>query len=197
MKEAVKEVIFATNNAHKVREVAAEISGIKVLTLADVGLSGDIPETSPTLQGNAAQKARWVFERTDGSMDVFADDTGLEIDALDGEPGVFSARYSGGGAEQNIDKVLEKLQGSSNRSAQFRTVICLKKGGSGDELFFQGVVRGEILNARTGADGFGYDPIFSPEGSDLSFAEMDLAQKNLISHRGRAVRALCDYYKNI
>lgn len=189
----MKQIIFATNNEHKVVEVASAMSGVEILTLAQCGLSGDIPETAPTLDGNAAQKARWVFERTDGSRDIFADDTGLEIDALGGEPGVYSARYSGGGADENIDLVLKKMEGATNRRAQFRTVICLKRSGSGEELFFEGVVKGTILGERYGEAGFGYDPIFRPDGFEKSFAQMALDVKNSISHRGRAVCALCAY----
>lgn len=184
------ELIFATNNEHKVQEVERALTGdVRVLTLNQCGLSGDIPETAPTLEGNAAQKARWVYERTDGSIDVFADDTGLEIEALNGEPGVYSARYSGGDAEANMSLVLSKMQGVENRSAQFRTVICLKRA-LGEECFFEGIVRGRILKERQGAGGFGYDPIFEPEGFSISFAEMSLDDKNCISHRGRAVAAL-------
>lgn len=184
------ELIFATNNEHKVEEVLQAMAGdVRILTLKQCGLSGDIPETAPTLEGNATQKARWVYERTDGSVDVFADDTGLEIEALGGEPGVYSARYSGGDAEANMALVLSKMEGVENREAQFRTVICLKRAG-GDEYFFEGIVRGRILEERQGSEGFGYDPIFEPEGFGISFAQMSLDDKNRISHRGRAVSAL-------
>lgn len=164
---------------------------MSVLSLKDVQLEGEIPETADTLAGNALQKARWVYDRS--GLDCFADDTGLEVEALDGRPGVYSARYAGDGCsfDDNIDKLLLEMQGKSNRRARFRTVVCLLEGG--EPRYFEGFVAGEILTERAGEGGFGYDPVFRPERFALSFAEMPAEVKNRISHRGMAIRRLVDY----
>lgn len=191
----MKRLIFATNNKHKVEEVRAALDGIvEIVTLAEAGLSGEIPETADTLQGNALQKAQWVWDRT--HTDCFADDTGLEVDALGGAPGVYSARYAGEHCSfnDNINKLLAALEGKSNRSADFRTVICLIEGG--EPKYFEGRVDGQILTGRhSNGEGFGYDPVFMPDRFALSFAEMPLDVKNTISHRGLAVKKLAEYLK--
>lgn len=191
----MKRLIFATNNKHKVEEVRAALDGIvEIVTLAEAGLSGEIPETADTLQGNALQKAQWVWDRT--HTDCFADDTGLEVDALGGAPGVYSARYAGEHCsfDDNINKLLAALEGKSNRSADFRTVICLIEGG--EPKYFEGRVDGQILTERhSNGEGFGYDPIFMPDRFALSFAEMPLDVKNTISHRGLAVAKLAAHLK--
>ena len=191
----MKKLIFATNNKHKVEEVRAALDGIvEIVTLAEAGLSGEIPETADTLQGNALQKAQWVWDRT--HTDCFADDTGLEVNALGGAPGVYSARYAGEHCsfDDNINKLLAALDGQSNRKADFRTVICLIEGG--ETHYFEGRVDGQILTERhSNGEGFGYDPIFMPDRFAVSFAEMPLNVKNTISHRGLAVKKLAEYLK--
>ena len=230
----MKRLIFATNNRHKLTEVRAALDGIaEVVSLAEVGLEGDIPETADTLQGNALQKAEWVWNRVwgAGSGDpatspnrfdgCFADDTGLEVDALGGAPGVYSARYAGEHCsfDDNIDKLLVALDGETNRKADFRTVICLlsltprpplleREGENGENLsplltgegsgvrplYFEGRVDGQILTERhSNGEGFGYDPVFMPDRFAVSFAEMPLEVKNMISHRGLAVKKLCEF----
>lgn len=199
----MKRLIFATNNKHKVEEVRAALDGTaEVVTLAEAGLHGEIPETADTLQGNALQKAQWVVEqlkskgyelKVDG---VFADDTGLEVDALGGAPGVYSARYAGEHCsfDDNVNKLLHALDGVTDRRADFRTVICLIEGE--ECRFFEGRVDGQILTERhSNGEGFGYDPIFMPDRFAVSFAEMPLEVKNLISHRGLAVKKLAEYLK--
>lgn len=184
-----KKIVFATHNANKVKEVAAQLAEFyEVLSLTDINCHEDIPETEKTLQGNALLKARHV--RDNYEMDCFADDTGLEIEALNGEPGVYSARYAGENctSEDNIDLVLTKLKNESNRSARFRTVIALLQGE--DEILLEGCANGLIISTKTGDEGFGYDPIFQPEGYTSTFAQMTIAEKNEISHRGKAVRKL-------
>ena len=188
----MRTLIFSTNNKHKIHEVRELIgSDIVLKSLADVGLEGDIPETSDTLQGNALQKAQWVWERT--GNDCFADDTGLEVEALGGAPGVYSARYAGEHCsfDDNINKLLAAMEGNTNRRACFRTVICLIEQGV--PRYFEGRVDGVILTERYGNEGFGYDPIFMPDRFAVSFAEMPLEVKNKISHRCLAVQKLCDY----
>ena len=188
----MKELVFATNNKHKLQEVSQMLEGIvHIKSLSDAGLSGDIPETADTLEGNALQKARWVYERT--GSDCFADDTGLEVDALGGRPGVYSARYAGEHCtfDDNINKMLAEMDGKTNRKACFRTVICLLEHG--EPRYFEGRVDGTILTERYGKEGFGYDPIFMPDRFAVSFAEMPLEVKNHISHRGRAVAKLVEY----
>ncbi len=185
-----QKLVFATNNAHKLEEAAAILgSGYEVLSLHEIGCNADIPETSDTFAGNAIQKARYVKEHF--GYDCFADDSGLEVDALDGAPGVYSARYSGGGSEANMDKLLLNLAGENNRAAQFRTVIALLVGD--DILLFEGVVRGVIIEERRGEGGFGYDPVFMPEGYNHTFAELGNDIKNRISHRAKAVELLAQY----
>ena len=182
-------LVFATNNAHKLEEIREMAGGqYEIVSLKEIGCQEEIPEEQDTLEGNALQKARFVKERY--GADCFADDTGLEIAALGGEPGVRSARYAGEGhdSEANMRKVLAKMEGVDDRRARFRTVIALILDG--EEHLFEGEVRGEILREKHGAEGFGYDPIFRPEGFAESFAEMSLDAKNDISHRGRATRAL-------
>lgn len=188
----MKKLIFATNNKHKIEEVSSLLSGkVEIISLAAAGLEGEIPETSDTLQGNALQKTQWVWDRT--KSDCFADDTGLEVEALDGAPGVYSARYAGEHCsfDDNIDKLLRALQGETNRKAAFRTVICLIENG--EPHYFEGKIEGTILTERHGIGGFGYDPIFLPNRYAVSFAEMPLEVKNLISHRGLSVKKLVDY----
>jgi XTP/dITP diphosphohydrolase len=188
------EILFASNNAHKVDEVRAALpSQFTIRSLREVMGDVDIPETGVTLQENAAIKARFLFAET--GMNCFADDTGLEITALNGAPGVYSARYAGEGCtfEDNMNKVLANLEGETNRSARFRTVICLILKGK--EYFFEGEIKGEILTSRVGEQGFGYDPIFKPEGYQLTFAQMTVDQKNTISHRGLAVQKLVEFLK--
>ncbi|WP_163710684.1 non-canonical purine NTP diphosphatase [Mangrovibacterium lignilyticum] len=182
-------LVFATNNPNKLKEIQHILGDqVELLGLTDIGCTEEIPETAPTLEGNALQKAMYVYEKF--GFDCFADDTGLEIEALDGEPGVYSARYAGGAkdAEANMTKVLEKLQNEENRKACFKTAIAIVIGGK--KTLMNGEVQGTILAEKRGAEGFGYDPIFQPEGYELSFAEMDLSEKNKISHRARAVQKL-------
>jgi XTP/dITP diphosphohydrolase len=183
------QLVFATNNEHKLRELGEILKGeFKLLSLNDITCSDEIPETGNTLEANASQKSFYIWDRY--HTDCFSDDTGLEIAALNNEPGVRSARYAGEGrnANDNIDKVLAELKGNENRKACFRCVISLITGGK--EYLFEGRVDGEILIERHGKSGFGYDPIFRPDGFDHSFAEMDAEVKNSISHRGRAVQKL-------
>ena len=190
----MRTLVFATNNKHKLQEVSEMLKGTVIIRpLAETGLEGDIPETADTLQGNALQKAQWVYERT--GMDCFADDTGLEVDALGGAPGVYSARYAGEHCsfDDNIDKLLAALDGEVNRRADFRTVICLMEGGQ--PRYFEGRVDGVILTGRYGKEGFGYDPVFMPDRFAVSFAEMPLEVKNRISHRGLAIQKLVEYLK--
>ncbi len=201
----MRRLIFATNNKHKLQEVRAALDGrVEVLSLADANLSGEIPETADTLQGNAQQKAEWVWDRISATdVDgVFADDTGLEVDALGGAPGVYSARYAGEHCsfDDNIDKLLGAMDGVTNRRADFCTVICLMESGSGvgqpKVNFFEGRVDGQILTERhSNGEGFGYDPVFMPDRFAVSFAEMPLDVKNRISHRGLAVAKLAEYLK--
>ena len=202
----MKKLIFATNNKHKVGEVREALSGIvKIVTLAEAGLSGEIPETADTLQGNALQKAQWVVEKLKENGEgltfdgVFADDTGLEVEALNGAPGVYSARYAGEHCsfDDNINKLLQALDGQTNRKACFRTVICLLESGRDcSPSFFEGRVDGQILTERhSNGEGFGYDPVFMPDRFAVSFAEMPLEIKNSISHRGLAVKKLVEYLR--
>lgn len=188
---------MATNNAHKLEEVRQILgSRFQVKGLADIGCHEDIPETATTLEGNARQKARYVYEHY--GIDCFADDTGLEVEALGGEPGVFTARFgqmNGYGeshdAQANIRCLLDKLQGAPNRRARFRTAVVLLLDGR--EHLFEGIVEGEILREPAGEAGFGYDPVFAPEGRPTSFAQMDAQAKNAISHRGRAIERLAAF----
>lgn len=188
----MNELIFATHNANKAKEVKVLLPHLKVQSLSEIGFYDEIPETGETLQDNALIKARTIFKAT--GKPCFADDTGLEVEALNGAPGVYSARYAGEGAnsENNMDKLLAELEGKENRKAQFRTVIAYIDN-AGREHLFEGSVQGEILKARQGGEGFGYDPIFLPKGETESFAEMSAVRKNTMSHRGRAMRKLVEY----
>lgn len=189
------ELIFATNNAHKLAEVEAVLGDrFRLLTPRDCGITEEIPEEQPTLEGNALQKARYIHERT--GRDCFADDTGLEVEALGGAPGVHSARYATDGHDfaANNRLLLRNLAGASTRRARFRTVIALILDGR--ESLFQGAVEGRIAETEAGCGGFGYDPLFVSEGCDRTFAEMTDEQKNALSHRGRAVRKLAEYLHN-
>ena len=188
-------LIFATNNAHKIAEVQAVLGeGYELVTPRQMGITEDIPETASTLEGNARQKARYLYERT--GLDCFADDTGLEVDALDGAPGVHSARYATDGHdfEANTRLLLHNMEGKEDRRARFRTAIILIEGG--EEHLFEGRVEGEITCEPAGCSGFGYDPVFRPEGYEQTFAEMSADEKNAISHRARAVAKLAEYLKH-
>lgn len=187
-------LVFATNNRHKLEEVRDILgNGVEILSLSDIGCNDDIPETADTLQGNALIKARHIYNKY--NVNCFADDTGLEVEALDGAPGVLSARYAGDGHDSgaNMQKLLQNLTGKSNRNAQFRTVIALIIDGK--EMLFDGIVKGHITEEKMGCSGFGYDPIFVPEGYSESFAQMGSDEKNSISHRYRATKKLNDYLK--
>lgn len=185
-------IIFATNNAHKLSEVQAVLGdGFTLVTPRECGVTEEIPEEQETLEGNASQKARYLHDRT--GMDCFADDTGLEVEALGGAPGVHSARYATDGHDfaANNRLLLKNMEGVADRRARFRTVISLIIDG--EEHLFEGIVEGRILDHETGHEGFGFDPLFVPEGSEKSFAEMTPDEKNAVSHRGRAVRKLAAY----
>ncbi|UKJ07298.1 RdgB/HAM1 family non-canonical purine NTP pyrophosphatase [Solitalea lacus] len=191
----LNKLVFATNNAHKVEEVSAMLDGaFELFTLDQIGCDADIPETGNTFAENAGQKSWYVYDNF--QLNCFGDDSGLEVDALNGEPGVYSARYSGSrDHDKNIDIVLEKLGNAANRTARFKAVISLVINGK--EHLFEGTVEGTIRNARSGTDGFGYDPIFQPDGYDVTFAEMTMEEKNAISHRGRAVAKLVEFLNNL
>lgn len=185
-------ILFATNNAHKLAEVQAVLGdSYTLVTPRDCGVTEEIPETQPTLEGNALQKARYLYERT--GLDCFADDTGLEVEALGGAPGVHSARYATDGHDfaANNRLLLQNLAGKENRRARFRTVVALILGGR--EYLFEGVVEGQIIDRETGHEGFGYDPLFRPDGYDRTFAQMTTEEKNAVSHRARAVRKLVTF----
>ncbi len=182
-------IIFATNNIHKLKEINSILgNSFELLSLKDVGIDEDIPEDEPTLEGNAAFKARFVHRMT--GMDVFADDTGLEVEALGGLPGVHSARFAGESKnpDDNNRKLLALLSGSGNRKARFRTVIAFIRNN--EEYLFEGIVTGKIMGEKRGSEGFGYDPVFVPDGENRTFAEMSLDEKNRISHRSRAFEKL-------
>lgn len=189
-------LVFATNNLNKLKEVQEMLSDeIELLSLKDIGCFEDIPETANTLEGNARIKANHITKNY--GYDCFADDTGLEVPSLNGEPGVYSARYarSPRNAEKNMDKLLSNLADKEDRSAQFRTIITLNLGNRSYD--FEGICKGTILTEKKGHEGFGYDPIFQPDGYDISFAEMSLDEKNKISHRKRAVQKLVDFLRNL
>lgn len=193
----MKQIVFATNNKHKLQEIR-EIVGDKltISSLLDIGCTEDIPENEATLEGNALAKARYVKEHY--GYDCFADDTGLEVEALDGQPGVKSARYAPGeghDSEANMKLLLKNMEGKENRRARFRTVIALIADGK--EQLVEGIVNGCITEQRAGCEGFGYDPVFRPEGFDVTFAQMTSEEKNSISHRGRATRGLLEILKNL
>ena len=188
------EIIFATNNAHKLAEVQAVLGeGFRLLTPRECGITEDIPETQPTLEGNASQKAHYLFDRTE--RNCFADDTGLEVYALDGAPGVHSARYATDGHDFDANNrlLLKNLEGVTDRRARFRTVISLILDGC--EHQFEGIVEGHIAEQAAGVEGFGYDPLFIPDGFSKTFAEMTAEEKNAVSHRGRAVRRLVEFLR--
>ena len=192
----MRKLVFATNNDHKLRELKQILPPeFELLCLNDIGCYEDIPETGPTLEINAGQKSSYIWNKY--GLNCFADDTGLEIEALSNEPGVYSARYAGEerSATANMAKVLEKMAGQPNRKARFRCVISLIIDGQENQ--FEGIVEGRILTENRGQDGFGYDPIFMPDSYNLSFAEMGSAEKNQISHRGRAVEQLVSYLRNL
>lgn len=190
----MKKLVFATNNQHKLEEVRAVLADkLEIISLNELGCFDDIPETADTLEGNALIKAQYIYEKF--GLDCFADDTGLEVDALGGEPGVYSARYAGedNNARNNMHKLLKNLGENSNRTAHFRTVIALIEG---DEIrYFEGKINGQIAYEPRGDAGFGYDPIFIPEGYNISFAEIGAEVKNTISHRALAVGKLTEYLK--
>lgn len=189
------QICFATNNAHKLDEVRQILGAqFQVLSLAEIGCNEELPENQDTLEGNSEEKAMYVYQHY--QVNCFADDTGLEVDTLNGEPGVYSARYAGPqrSGDDNMRLLLKNLANKENRSAQFRTVITLVLDGQKHK--FEGVVRGMIAHQKTGSAGFGYDPIFVPEGFDQSFAEMSPRDKNRISHRGRAIQKLVHFLQN-
>lgn len=190
-----KRLVFATNNAHKLEEIRAILgNSIEILSLADIHCHADIPETADTLEGNARQKSRYVYEHY--GLDCFADDTGLEVESLGGAPGVYSARYANGqghDSQANMNKLLKEMEEKNVRKAQFRTIISLIE--KGEERQFEGIVKGQITREKRGESGFGYDPIFQPDGYETTFAELGSDIKNRISHRARAVAALCDYLR--
>ena len=193
----MKRIVFATNNPNKLREVKNIIGNkIEIVSLADINCFDDIPETQPTIEGNASQKSHYILDKY--NIDCFSDDTGLEIEALDGEPGVYSARYAGGKEirfEDNIKKVLSNLKNKENRRARFKTVVSLILDGK--EFFFEGIVNGKIIEEKRGASNFGYDPVFMPDGYDKTFAELTESEKNKISHRGIVIRKLADFLNNL
>lgn len=191
-----QQLVIATNNAHKLSEIQAVVGDkFDILSLKELGCFDDIPETADTLEGNALQKARYIYERY--HCDVFADDTGLEVAALDGRPGVHTARYAypdRNDTEANVAKILRELEGKDDRRAQFRTAIALILHGR--EHIFEGKVEGFITTECRGTDGFGYDPVFSPEDTGKTFAELGVDVKNRLSHRARAVQQLCDFLRD-
>ena len=191
-----RKLVFATNNAHKLEEVAAILGDqVELLSLNDIGCQADIPETAETLEGNALLKSSYIYKNY--HLDCFADDTGLEVETLNGAPGVYSARYAGGeghDAQANMLRLLHELDGKENRKAQFRTAISLILDGK--EYLFEGVIKGEIIKEKRGDSGFGYDPVFMPEGYDRTFAELGNDIKNQISHRALAVQKLCEFLQS-
>ena len=187
-------IVFATNNQNKILEIQSMLpKSIELMSLESIGCFEDIPETANTIEGNAIQKANYVLEKY--GYDCFADDTGLQVQALNGEPGVYSARYAGEqkNANDNMNKLLFELESKSNRKAQFKTVICLNLNG--EQLLFTGIASGEIFKEKIGNGGFGYDPIFIPDGFSESFAQLSLQTKNEISHRGKATKLLLEFLK--
>ena len=189
-------LVFATNNLHKLKEVQEMLSNsIEVLSLKDIGCFEDIEETEITLEGNAKLKADYITKKY--GFDCFADDTGLEVEALDGDPGVYSARYAGehGNAEKNMEKLLIELKNKSNRKGKFKTIIALNL--TNKQYLFEGICDGEILKEKTGVKGFGYDPIFKPSNASCSFAEMNSEEKNIISHRGIAIQKLVKFLNSL
>ncbi len=188
----IMQLVFASNNKNKIKEIQLLVpQSIKVLSLEDIGCFEEIPETEDTIEGNAIQKANYVTEKY--GYNCFADDTGLEVEALNGEPGVYSARYAGEqkDATDNMDKLLNNLKGISNRNAQFKTVIALNLNGN--QSLFTGIIKGKIIEEKIGSNGFGYDPIFVADGYNQTFAELTIGEKSVISHRGLAVKQLVDF----
>lgn len=196
MAQLTRDLVFATNNLHKLLEVQHLLgNSFRLLSLNEIGITEEIPEDYDTLEQNALQKAWYIFNKT--NRNCFADDTGLEVDVLDGRPGVYSARYAGESKnpKNNITKLLGELKDKTNRRARFRTVVALIIDGN--EHLFEGIVNGQIVVEERGADGFGYDPVFLPDGYSLTFAEMELDQKNLISHRAKAINKLVDFLQKL
>lgn len=188
-------LVFASNNQNKIKEIQLLVpNSIEIVSLKDIGCTEDIPETADTIEGNAILKANYVAEKY--GFNCFADDSGLEIDALNGEPGVYSARYAGEPKDdsKNIDKVLENLKDKTNKKAHFKTVICLNIDGK--QHLFTGIVNGKIIENRVGDNGFGYDPIFVADSYSKTFAELSMEEKAAISHRGKAVKKLVDFLQN-
>ena len=194
----MEQIVFATNNQHKLQEIRSLIRQFEILSLADINFTESIPEEQTTIEGNSLQKARHVYQKT--GYNCFADDTGLEVEALEGEPGVYSARFAAlknnkpewaGKSEKNIEVLLETMRNKSNRKAQFKTVITLIRNG--ESFSFDGIVKGQIKKEKSGNEGFGYDPIFIPEGYNITFAEMNTEEKNKISHRGIAMQKLVSH----
>ncbi len=188
------QLVFATNNKNKLKEVQAMLTNFEIVSLADIHCFDDIPETADTLQGNAILKANYVTEKF--GLNCFADDTGLEVEALNNEPGVYSARYAGkeNNSEANMQKLLKNLENESNKKAQFKTAIALNINGK--QFIFEGICKGQILTKKQGEEGFGYDPIFMPDNFNQSFAEMTMKEKARISHRGLAIQELVTFLKN-
>jgi XTP/dITP diphosphohydrolase len=190
----IMQLVFASNNANKIKEIQILLpKTIQVISLSDIGCYEEIPETAATIEGNAILKANYVTQKY--GYNCFADDTGLEVEALNGEPGVYSARYAGEqkNPDDNMDKLLGNLEGKSNRNAQFKTVIALNLNGK--QHLFTGIIKGTIINDKLGNQGFGYDPIFQPEGYQHTFAQLSLQEKATISHRGLATKQLLDFLK--
>ena len=184
-------LVFATNNKNKLKEVQAMLTNFEIVSLAEINCFEDIPETAETLEGNAILKANYITEKF--GLNCFADDTGLEVEALNNAPGVFSARYAGeeNNSEKNMNKLLRELGENTNRNAQFRTAVALNIEGK--QFIFEGICKGEILKQKQGDSGFGYDPIFMPSGFNKSFAEMEMREKGQISHRGKAISKLITF----
>jgi len=184
-------LVFATNNKNKLKEVQAMLTNFEIVNLADINCFDDIPETADTLEGNAILKADYITQKY--GLNCFADDTGLEVEALNNAPGVYSARYAGeeNNAENNMNKLLSAVQNEPNRKAQFRTAVALNIEGK--QFVFEGICKGEILKKKQGESGFGYDPIFKPNGFNKSFAEMNMIEKGKISHRGKAIKKLVTF----
>ncbi|NOU17858.1 MAG: non-canonical purine NTP diphosphatase [Bacteroidales bacterium] len=196
MSHILRELVFATNNPHKLSEVQHLLgNSFHLLSLLDINFKDEIPEDYDTLEENALQKAQHIYTIT--KQNCFADDTGLEVEALNGRPGVYSARYAGESKDPkaNVQKLLMELKGVENRKARFRTVVALILDGK--EHLFEGIVNGQIIESERGADGFGYDPVFLPDGYSSTFAEMNLSQKNKISHRARAIKSLVNFLRNL
>ena len=187
----MKKLLFATNNANKLKELQLKLPEYEIISLKEAGIHEDIPETAKTIEGNAKIKSQYVFDKY--GLNCFSDDTGLEVEVLNGEPGVYSARYGGEekNAELNMNKLLSNLEGKTNKTAQFKTVVSLMVDGK--ETSFEGIVKGAIIDEKRGEEGFGYDPIFVPHGYSTTFAEMGMDQKNKISHRALAVEKLIEY----